>query len=107
VDWKIEDRYYLRIEEPKLNAWVVYNQWSRWSAAIFDRAAQVTVLELEEEELASAKRLVESYILQSYGQDVADRWMEDLTPRGGLEARGDVALIGRQDNATISKTRVG
>jgi hypothetical protein len=108
VDWRIEDRYYVRIEEPKLNAWVVYNQWSRWSVAVFDRAAETTVLELEEADLGNAKRLVESYIKQTYGKDIApDRWMEALTPRGGPEACHDVTLIGQGKTPSVRKTRTG
>lgn len=108
MNWRIEDRYYLRMEEPRINAWAVYNQWSRWSVAVFDRSSETIVLELEEPELATAKRLVESYIRQTYGKAIPpDRWMEALSPRNAPEARNEVTVIGDSKKPVVRKTRVG
>jgi hypothetical protein len=87
VEWRIEDRFYLNIEEPKLNAWVVYNQFARWSAAVFDRVLETTVFERDETDLDTAKRAVEGFISRYYNKEVhPDRWVEALSPRneGGL-----------------------
>jgi len=82
VDWRVEDRFFLKMEDPKLNAWVVYNQSSRWSVEVFDRSAETTVLTQEEPELDEAKKTVQRFIWQKYRKDIAaDSWTEALTPR--------------------------
>ena len=93
VEWRVEDRYYLNIEDPKLNAWVVYNQFGQWSAAVFDRALETTVFEREEKDVETAKRTVEGFISRYYSKEISsDRWMEALSPRE-FEIAADVAVL--------------
>jgi hypothetical protein len=105
VEWRVEDRYYLNIEDPKLNAWVVYNQFAQWSAAVFDRVLESTVFEREERDVETAKRAVEGFISRYYNKNVApDRWMEALSPRSELELTSDVAVLdpGCSKNLSLS-----
>jgi hypothetical protein len=93
VEWKVEDRYYLNLENPKLNAWVVYNQIAQWSAAVFDRALETTVFERDEADIETAKRAVEGFISRYYNKDISpDRWMEALSPRSEMELACDVGI---------------
>ena len=93
MEWRVEDRFYLNVEQPKLNAWVVYNQFARWSAAVFDRALESTVFERDENDLESAKRVVEGFISRYYSKEIApDRWVEALTPRSDMGPTPDLDI---------------
>lgn len=90
MDWRVEDRFYLNVEEPKLNAWVVYNQFARWSAAVFDRVLESTVFERDESDLETAKRTVEGFISRYYSKEIhPDRWVEALSPRSEIGSTSD------------------
>jgi hypothetical protein len=103
VEWRVEDRYYLNIEDPKLNAWVVYNQFGQWSAAVFDRALEMTVFERDEKDVETAKRTIEGFISRYYGEEISsDRWMEALSPREYEIASGAVLDPACSKNLSLS-----
>ena len=103
MEWRVEDRYYLNIEDPKLNAWVVYNQFAQWSAAVFDRVLESTVFERQERDVETAKQAVEGFISRYYSKEVsADRWMESLSPRSELDLASDVAILDPECSKNLS-----
>jgi hypothetical protein len=103
VEWRIEDRFYLNIEDPKLNGWVVYNQFGKWSAAVFDRVLEATVFERQEADVETAKRAVEGFISRYYSKEISpDRWMEALSPRSVLELPSEISMLDPECSKDLS-----
>jgi hypothetical protein len=78
VERRVGDHHYVKLDNPQFTASITYNPLRRWSASVFDRAANRTVHESHDEaELDGAKRFVEGFIKGRYQKDIGPyRWIE-------------------------------